>query len=112
MKAKRIFAIIALVIIFLWIIATFLSSILNFPGKESINKFFLIGMIILPIILWVILWMIGVITGKKNVASFRSEEMEKAMKLADEIKYGNLKNVNENASEETNEAETDDTNEI
>ena len=83
---KRIFAIIALIIIGLWIAATVVTAVFPIPMKSILFPIFAIGCVVLPIMAWVILWMISVFSGKKNIASFRSEEMEKTMKEADEIK--------------------------
>lgn len=104
MKAKRIFAILGLIVIVLWIIGLVLTSILDFPNKASINRVFIIGIFTIPIMFWILFWMIGVITGKKNVASFRSEEMEETMKLADEIKYGNLNETSIDITDDENDS--------
>lgn len=83
---KRIFAIIALIIITLWIGATVVTAVFPVPMKSVLFPIFAIGCVILPIMAWIILWAISVFSGKKNIASFRSEDMEKTMKEADEIK--------------------------
>jgi hypothetical protein len=83
---KRIFAIIALIIITLWIGTTVVLAVFPVPMKSVLFPVFAIGCVILPIMAWIILWAISVVSGKKNIASFRSEEMEKTMKEADVIK--------------------------
>lgn len=83
---KRIWAIIGLSLIALWLIATVVTAFAPIPGKESIFPVMIAGCVIFPIMLWIILWLVSVITKKKNIASFRSEEMEKTMRQADEIR--------------------------
>ncbi len=84
---KRILAIIGLILIALWIIATFVVALLSFPAKSIVFPILIFGCILLPIMLWIILWAVGSLTGKKNVASFRSDEMDEVLKKAEEIKY-------------------------
>ncbi len=83
---KRVFAWIGLVVIALWITATVLIAILPIPNKTAIFTFFMIGCVVFPILMWIVLWGYSAITGKKNVASFRSAEMEETMRKADEIR--------------------------
>ena len=83
---KRIWAIIGLSLIALWLIATVVTAFAPISGKESIFPAMIAGCVIFPIMLWIILWLVSVITKKKNIASFRSEEMEKTMRQADEIR--------------------------
>ena len=66
---KRIMAIIGIIIILGWIIATAVMVVVPFPLKSVIFPIFAAGCVVLPIMLWVILWMISVITGKRNIAS-------------------------------------------
>lgn len=88
---KRILAIIGLILIALWIIATFVVALLSFPAKSVVFPILIFGCILLPIMLWIILWAVGSLTGKKNVASFRSVEMDEVLQKAEEIKYQNNK---------------------
>ena len=83
---KRIMAWIGLGLIGAWILATAVLAVLPVSGKENVFRFFMFGCIILPIFLWIFLWVYGALTGKKNVASFRSAEMEETMRKADEIR--------------------------
>ena len=85
-RIKKIFAIVALILIFGWIIATFVIAVTNFPGKQELFRVFMLGCIAFPVIAWVGLWMLGILTNKKNIASFRSEEMEDNIKKAELIK--------------------------
>lgn len=62
-------AIIGIIIILGWIIATAVMAVVPFPLKSVIFPIFAAGCVVLPIMLWVILWMISVITGKRNIAS-------------------------------------------
>ena len=47
---------------------------------------FMFGCIIFPIFLWIAMWIYGAVTGRKNVASFRTEEMEETLRQAEEIR--------------------------
>ena len=83
---KRILAWVGIVIIALWLTATLLIAALPIPNKAAIFPFFIIGCIVFPVFLWIAMWAYGAITGKKNVASFRTAEMEETMRKADEIR--------------------------
>lgn len=89
---KRILAIIGLIVIGAWIIATAVVAFLSFPGKTVLFPILIFGCILLPIMLWIILWAASAITGKKNVASFRNDEMDDTLKKAEEIKNEESKN--------------------
>ena len=67
---KRILAVIGLIVILGWIIATLALAILPIPMKTVLFPIFAAGCVLLPILLWLLLWMISVVTGKKNVATF------------------------------------------
>ena len=83
---KRILAWIGIGLIGLWILITVVVAIFPVPNKEKLFPFFMFGCIIFPIFLWIAMWIYGAVTGKKNVASFRSAEMEEVMKKAEEIR--------------------------
>lgn len=83
---KRILALVTVIIIMCFIIATFIIACLDFPGKETVFFGCILGVIFLPIFAWFFMWMYSVLTQKKNIASFRSEEMEETMRQADEIR--------------------------
>lgn len=83
---KRVLALITVILMIGLIIATFIVACIDFPNKETVFPCCILAMIILPIIGWIIMWMYGVITRRKNAASFRSEEMEEIMQKADEIR--------------------------
>lgn len=85
-KAKRIAAIVALVFIALWIIATIFFGVTNFPFSHDMFCKFMIGCVMWPIIAWILIWMFGVITNTKTIASYRSKEMDETMRKADEIR--------------------------
>ena len=70
---KRIFAIIAIVLILGWIIITAVCAFVPFPGKEAVFPILVAGCIFLPLLLWLALWMISFLTGKKNIASFETK---------------------------------------
>lgn len=83
---KRVFALIAVALILLLIVAAAVVAVLDFPNKTPVFASLFAAMVFLPIIAWIFLWLYGIITGKKNIASFRSEEMEKTMSDAERIK--------------------------
>lgn len=83
---KRILAIVGLIVIALWIIATVVVAFSSFPAKSVVFPLLMFGCILIPIMLWIILWAVSLLTGKKNIASFRSDEMDKVLKKAEEIK--------------------------
>lgn len=85
-KAKRILALVTVILIVGFILATFILAFLDFPGKTTIFFTCMLSIIILPIIAWVLMWMIGAATGRKNVASYRTKEMEETLQEADEIR--------------------------
>ncbi len=86
-KAKQILALLTVILIVGFILATFVMAFLDFPNKENIFFTCVLCVIILPIIAWVLMWIIGAVTGRKNVASYRTEEMEETLKKADEIRF-------------------------
>lgn len=94
-KAKRILALFTVILIVGFILATFIMAFLDFPNKENVFFTCILCIIILPIIAWVLMWMFSAATNRKNVASFRSEEMEETMKKADEIRIKQAFNSNE-----------------
>lgn len=86
-KAKQILALLTVILIVGFILATFVMAFLDFPNKENIFFTCVLCVIILPIIAWVLMWIISAMTGRKNVASYRTKEMEETMKQADEIRF-------------------------
>lgn len=100
---KRILALITVILIVCFVIATFIIACIDFPGKETVFFGCILGVIFLPIFAWLFLWMYSVLTNKKNIASFRSEEMEETMRKADEIRslreQGNAEQVNNESNE-------------
>lgn len=86
-KFKRVLALITVILIVCFIIATFVVACLDFPNKETVFFSCMMAVIVLPIIAWLLMWMYSVITNRKNIASYRSEEMEETMKQADEIRF-------------------------
>ena len=82
MNLKRIVALAGVVIITAWVVATFVLAVVH----AEIFKYFMFGCIALPIILWLAIWFVGLLTGKKTIASFRTEEMDRTMEEADKIK--------------------------
>lgn len=84
---KRIFAIIGLIVILGWIIATLALAVFPIPMKTVLFPIFAAGCVILPILLWLLLWMISVVTGKKNIATFevKKDDEETLSKAADDV---------------------------
>lgn len=81
-NVKRIVALIGVILIGLAIITTLALAIIGSP----LFKYFMAGCIIMPIVLWLVIWFTGLVTNKKTIASFRSEEMDETMKQAEEIR--------------------------
>ena len=84
---KRIFAIIGLIVIIGWIVATLALGILPIPMNTVLFPIFAAGCVILPILLWLLLWMISVVTGKKNIATFevKKDDEETLSKASDDV---------------------------
>ena len=84
---KRILAIIGLIVIIGWIVATLALGILPIPMNTVLFPIFAAGCVILPILLWLLLWMISVVTGKKNIATFevKKDDEETLTKVADDV---------------------------
>ena len=99
-KAKQILALLTVILIVGFILATFVMAFLDFPNKENIFFTCVLCVIILPIIAWVLMWIIGAMTGRKNVASYRTKEMEETLKKADEIRFHQALNEGSSNSEE------------
>lgn len=84
---KRMLALITVILIVAFVLATLVIAILDFPGKSTVFGICITCLIALPIMAWFLLWMVGVLSNRKNIASFRSAEMEETMQKAEEIKY-------------------------
>ena len=84
---KRILAVIGLIVILGWIIATLALAVLPIPMKTVLSPIFAAGCVILPILLWLLLWMISVVTGKKNIATFevKKDDEETLSKAAKDV---------------------------
>ena len=84
---KRILAIIGLIVIIGWIVATLALGILPIPMNTVLFPIFAAGCVILPILLWLLLWMISVVTGKKNIATFevKKDDEETLSKASDDV---------------------------
>lgn len=106
---KRILAVIGLIFILGWIIATLALAVLPIPMKTVLFPIFAAGCVLLPIMLWLLLWMISVVTGKRNVATFEvdkedEETISKATKDAEEV----VDNATSEVSEDNNSEESKD----
>ena len=84
---KRILAVIGLIVILGWIIATLALAVLPIPMKTVLFPIFAAGCVILPILLWLLLWMISVVTGTKNIATFevKKDDEETLSKAAKDV---------------------------
>ena len=100
---KQIFAWIGIGVIALWFIATACLAVFPIPGKDRLFPFFMIGCIVFPVFIWIGMWIYGAVTGKKNVASFRTEEMEETMRKAEEIRREAEKESESDSEEESEE---------
>ena len=104
-KTKRILAWIGIVLVVLWFTATMLLVLLPVPNKDRLFPFFIFGCIVIPILLWVIIWIVGLFTGKRTIASFRSEETQKMMDEADAIRYREIVKQTQGEQETAEESE-------
>ena len=100
---KRILAVIGLIVILGWIIATLALAILPIPMKTVLFPIFAAGCVLLPILLWLLLWMISVVTGKKNVATFEVNNDKDEETLSKATKDDVDAAVNEASVDEANE---------
>ena len=99
-QIKRIISWILLAFIVLWIIATFVIAVSSFPNKENLLRIFIMGCFVFPFFSWIFLWAYGALTGKKNVASFRSKETDDIIRQAEKIKEA--QNARETGTEPEN----------
>ena len=107
-KTKRVLAWIGIALVVIWFSATMLLAVLPVPNKDKLFPFFIFGCIVIPILIWVIIWIVGLLTGKRTVASFRSEETQKMMDEADEIRYREIVKETENPAEESDEEQSEE----
>ncbi len=98
---KRILALITVILIVGFILATFVIAFLDFPGKTTVLFTCMLCIIVFPIIAWVLMWMFGAATGRKNVASYRTKEMEETMQKADEIRIKQALDATSGPTEES-----------
>ena len=78
-KGKRIAALACVVILVGLYIATFIVSLLDFPGSDRLLSGCLFATIGLPILLWIYIWIYGKVTNKTTLAT--EEEKEDSMRL-------------------------------
>ena len=107
-KTKRVLAWIGIALVVIWFSATMLLAVLPVPNKDKLFPFFIFGCIVIPILIWVIIWIVGLLTGKRTVASFRSEETQKMMDEADEIRYREIVKETEGTAEESDEEQSEE----
>lgn len=75
-KAKRIIALIGVILICIMVIATLLTAFLD--GSGRLFRSFLIVTIALPIALWVFLWAFGALTHKHTIASYDLDQTKES----------------------------------
>ena len=97
---KRILAVIGLIVILGWIIATLALAILPIPMKSVLFPIFAAGCVLLPILLWLLLWMISVVTGKKNIATFEVNKNNEEETLSKATKDEAEEAISEAANDE------------
>jgi hypothetical protein len=117
MTAKRIAAILGIVLLFGLYIVTLIVAIVDRGSSEKLFMACLIATVAVPLLLWIYIWMYGVMTNKHTIASFdiRKPEdiaaqvsLEEAMaKEAKETAEDDADGVSEDGQ---NEAEGDDAN--
>lgn len=84
-KAKQIAAWICILVLFTLYIATFVVSLLDFPGSDALFRACLAATVCLPILLWIYIWLYGKIKDRHTMASFdlfqtRPEDQKKDRK--------------------------------
>jgi cation transport ATPase len=65
-RIKQIFAWIAIVIIALLYVASFLLSVLNIPGSQGVFEAALVSTLLFPLLIYVYMWLAGVLKGRGN----------------------------------------------
>ena len=88
--AKRVAAIIGIVLLVALYVITFISAFLGSEGAGRLFRFSLGMTIVVPIFLWIFIWCIGRFQNKRNMASLdilssnpeEREKMEKAVQEA------------------------------
>ena len=69
MKAKRIIALMGVILLVMMYVLTLLSAIFFNEETKTLFRISLYCTVAVPILLWILLWMIGRITGKRNITS-------------------------------------------
>lgn len=85
--AKRIAAVIGIVLLAAMYVVTFISALIGTPTAGQLFRFSLGMTIAVPIFLWIFIWCIGKFTNKRNMASLdilssnpeEREKMERAV---------------------------------
>ncbi len=69
-KAKQIAAWICIIALLTLYIATFVVSLLDFPGSDALFRACLAATVCLPILLWIYIWLYGKVKDRHTMASF------------------------------------------
>ncbi len=100
-KLKRIAAMLGIILLVGLSVASLIIAFLDFEGKSQVLFSCLAAAVLLPIFIWIMIWMFGIMSKRKTIASFRSEEMDKTMEMADRIRDSQLSDDDSLASEES-----------
>lgn len=75
-QKKRIAALVCVILIVALIIATFVVSLLDFPGSGAVFRSLLAATVFLPILAWLYLWVIKKVIDqkKKSGSAFEPED--------------------------------------
>lgn len=68
-KTKQIAAWICIILLVLLYAATFIISLLDFPGSGALFHACLVATVGIPILLWIYIWLFGKIKDKHTIAS-------------------------------------------
>lgn len=68
-KSKQIAAWVCIVLLVLLYVATFIISMLDFPGSGALFQSCLVATIGLPILLWIYIWLYGKFKDRHTIAS-------------------------------------------
>lgn len=75
-NAKRIAAMVGVVLLVLLYVVTFLVAIFDRESSGQLFKACLIATIGIPILLWVYIWLFGQLTGKRTIATIEAEQKD------------------------------------
>ena len=103
MTAKRIAAILGIVLLFGLYIVTLIVAIVDRGSSGKLFMACLIATVVVPLLLWIYIWMYGVMTNKHTIASF---DIRKPEDIAAQV------SLEEAMAEETEDTVGDDADEV